>query len=124
MITTNEEAYVPEGLDNFYQYMSLFDEVKVMPTKAEGATIPSELAGTPNWVTIEHHSNIFPNLRMEGFFDPAGPLEFSEKADDAPLVTWTHTFFIHRSVPSFNTAAFEQMKGMFVEGITALNRRG
>ena len=59
MIEEGDQVYLPEGLDNFYEFMSILDEEKQLKD------------GSPNFVVIEHHSNIYPSLILRGFFDPA-----------------------------------------------------
>jgi len=88
------DLYVPEGLDNFYQFMSIVDEKKMLDD------------GTPNFITITHHSAIFPNLQLIGFFDPSSPITVSESVDEPSLITWSAKFLVHNSEPRFNNAQF------------------
>jgi hypothetical protein len=101
MIEKGDDVYLPEGLNNFYTYMDLIDEVKLLPD------------GSPNWITIVHHSNIFPSLYLEGFFDPATPLTFDETAEAASLVEWQGKFLIHYSNPAFNSTSFSNFSNIF-----------
>lgn len=90
------DLYTPEGLDNFYQFMSIIDEKKMLDD------------GTPNFITINHHSAIFPNLSLTGFFDPSSAITVSESVDEPSLITWSAKFLVHTSVPRFNNAQFAQ----------------
>jgi hypothetical protein len=86
--------YTPEGLDNFYQFMSIIDEKKMLDD------------GTPNFITIVHHSAIFPNLSLTGFFDPSSPITVAESVEDPSLISWSAKFLVHTSTPRFNSAQF------------------
>ena len=88
-----DAMYVPSGLNNFYEFMSLIDEDKMLAD------------GTPNFITIQHHSAAFPNLTLTGFFDPSKGVGIKETAGDSVL-TWDHSFFIHDSIPKMNSASF------------------
>jgi hypothetical protein len=89
------DVYMPEGLDNFYHFMSLVDETKILT--------PS---GNPNFVTITHHSEVFPSLILTGFFDPSTPITVSESTEDTAHITWEAKFLVHYSEPRFNSASF------------------
>jgi hypothetical protein len=93
------KLYVPEGLDNFHQFMSIVDEKKMLSD------------GTPNFITITHHSAIFPNLSLTGFFDPSSPITVSESVEEPSLITWSGKFLVHTSEPRFNSAAFAKTFG-------------
>ena len=96
--------YVPEGLDNFHQFMSIVDEVKMLDD------------GTPNFITISHHSAIFPDLSLTGFFDPSSPITVSESAEDPSLFSWSGKFLVHTSEPRFNSKNFQKHFGLVFKG--------
>jgi len=113
---------VPEGLCNFYEFMSLVDEVKVLED------------GRANLVYIDYNSLIFPRIRLWGFFTPNG-ISFSDKANDPAQVTaWTASFTVYKSYPKLGRAislaitsgrqAGKGLKRTFqVAGYPYLNRR-
>jgi hypothetical protein len=97
------QVYLPKGLDNFYQFMALYDEKKILAD------------GTPNFVTITHHSQTFPNLTLTGFFDVGTPVTITDNTDNISEVSWSAKFFIHTSSPRFNSANFAQTFGTVFE---------
>lgn len=79
---------VPDGLNNFYEFLALVDEVKVLDD------------GRANLVYIDYNSLIFPRIRLWGFFTPNG-ISFSDKASDPAQVSeWTASFTVYKSWPS------------------------
>jgi len=82
----------PEGLCNFYEFMALVDEVKVLKD------------GRANLVYIDYNSLVFPRIRLWGFFTPNG-ISFSDRASDPAQVTaWTASFTIYKSQPKLGRA--------------------
>lgn len=88
-----EPLYIPSGVDNFLEFMSLHDEVKILAD------------GTPNFIRINHHSALFPNLTLIGFFDATKDIAIKETAGDS-VIKWEGTFFCHDSIPSFNSSSW------------------
>jgi hypothetical protein len=83
---------VPEGLNNFYEFMALVDEVKVLDD------------GRANLVYIDYNSLIFPKIRLWGFFTPNG-ISFSDKASNPATVnSWTASFTVYKSEPNLGRA--------------------
>jgi len=83
---------VPEGLCNFYEFMALVDEVKVLDD------------GRANLVYIDYNSLIFPRIRLWGFFTPNG-ITFSDNASNpAQVSAWTASFTVYKSLPSLGRA--------------------
>lgn len=83
----NPRGVVPEGLNNFYEFMSLVDEVKVLDD------------GRANLCYIDYNSLIFPSIRLWGFWQPKG-ISFSDSATDHAQVTnWTASFTVYKSFP-------------------------
>ncbi len=81
---------VPPGLMNFYRFMELLDQ-------------PSLLGSFENRHVLVHHSRVFPNLCLEGYFLEDG-FSFSESAQDGNRLQWSATFQIYRSTPPLNNA--------------------
>jgi hypothetical protein len=83
---------VPDGLDNFYEFMALVDEVKVLDD------------GRANLVYIDYNSLIFPKIRLWGFFTPNG-ISFSDKSSNPATVnSWTASFTVYKSEPNLGRA--------------------
>lgn len=83
----NPRGVVPEGLDNFYEFMSLVDEVKVLDD------------GRANLCYIDYNSLIFPSIRLWGFWQPSG-IAFSDSATNhAQVNSWTASFTVYKSFP-------------------------
>ncbi len=113
---------VPEGLCNFYEFMALVDEVKVLDD------------GRANLVYIDYNSLVFPRIRLWGFFTPNG-ISFSDRADNhAQVNDWTASFTVYKSQPKLGRAislaitsgrqAGQDLKTTFrVAGYPYLNRR-
>jgi len=97
------EPAVPEGLNNFYEFMSLVDEVKVLDD------------GRANLVYIDYKSLIFPKIRLWGFFTPDG-ISFSDKsANPATVNSWTASFTVYKSDPELGRAIATR-NGAIVDG--------
>lgn len=90
-VRTMVEFNPPPGIQNFYDFIALMDEDKIMPD------------GSPNFVVIEYRSNVFPQLEMHGFFTPDG-ISWDENAENPNQVTWQVTFNCRRTVPAINDA--------------------
>ncbi len=94
------EPVVPEGLNNFYEFMALVDEVKVLDT------------GRANLVYIDYNSLIFPKIRLWGFFTPNG-ISFSDKASNPATVnSWTASFTVYKTEPNLGRAIATASGGM------------
>jgi len=106
----SNQTFEPEGIQNFYEYMSIYDEEKVLSTGVN--------AGSPNFVIIRQHSYIYPNLLLEGFFDPTQPISYTESSKESPMITWQGRFLVHDSFPPFNSLAFQKTFGtQFLSGV-------
>jgi hypothetical protein len=83
----NPRGVVPEGLNNFYEFMSLVDEVKVLDD------------GRANLCYIDYNSLIFPSIRLWGFWQPSG-ISFSDSAENhAQVNSWSASFTVYKSFP-------------------------
>lgn len=98
-----EAPQIPPGLNNFYKYLGLIDQ---------GA-----LAGTgANYHIVVYHSRVFPQLWLEGFFDPQNSAAFGESADNGNTVTWQATFICTRTVPRLSSTSV--MQGLYTDWLT------
>jgi len=78
---------ITPGLNNFYEFMSLVDEVKVLDD------------GRANLCYIDYNSLVFPKIRLWGFWQPSG-ISFSDKAENhAQVNNWTASFTVYKSFP-------------------------
>jgi hypothetical protein len=83
----NPRGTIPEGLDNFYEFMSLVDEVKVLDD------------GRANLCYIDYNSLIFPQIRLWGFWQPNG-ISFSDSSTNhAQVNEWSASFTVYKSFP-------------------------
>lgn len=83
---------IPEGLVNFYEFMALVDEVKVLDD------------GRANLCYIRYNSLIFPSITLWGFWQPSG-ISFSDRADNhAQINNWTASFTVYKSTPEIGRA--------------------
>ncbi len=85
---------VPEGLNNFYEFLQLVDEQKILNTPGQEGDI--------NFVYIVYNSRIFPNLTLSGLFTPDG-VSWTDTADDPNNInSWTANFTVYDSFPRLN----------------------
>lgn len=88
------EPVVPEGLDNFYRFLELVDEQKILDEEGQ--------EGDVNFVYIIYNSRMFPNLTLAGLFTPAG-VSWTDSSDDPNQInSWTAGFTIYDSYPRLN----------------------
>ena len=87
------QPVVPEGLDNFYEFLALVDEQKILSN------------GAINYVYIMYNSRMFPNLTLAGLFTPDG-VSWTDSSDDPNQVTgWGANFTVYDSYPRMNDLA-------------------
>jgi hypothetical protein len=102
---------VPPGLMNFYEYIELKDEPKILDT------------GAANYVSIIACSPMFPQIVLQGYINPEG-FSFSENADDLGGVTWNDSFTIVHTYPEMRAsnlqAVFQSFSGQ--DAVTNLLR--
>jgi hypothetical protein len=117
---------IPTGLNNFYEFMSLVDEVKVLDD------------GRANLCYIDYNSLIFPRIRLWGFWQPSG-ISFSDTTSNhAQVNNWTASFTVYKSFPELGrtlatqnqtttdgSLAGQSLRSMFNSraGFTFSNRR-
>jgi hypothetical protein len=83
---------LPEGLCNFYEFIALVDEVKVLDD------------GRANLCYIQYNSLIFPSITLWGFWTPNG-ISFSDSAENhAQVNNWTASFTVYKSTPELGRA--------------------
>ncbi len=85
--TSETQPRVPPGLSNFYQFLSLVDEQKILDD------------GTINFVYIMYNSRIFPNLTLAGLFTPEGVSWTDTSQDPNQVDSWSANFTIYDSYP-------------------------
>jgi hypothetical protein len=78
---------ITEGLNNFYEFMSLVDEVKVLDD------------GRANLCYIDYNSLIFPKIRLWGFWQPTGISFADSAANHAQVNNWSASFTVYKSFP-------------------------
>jgi hypothetical protein len=84
------EPAVPPGLDNFYEFLSLVDEQKILD------------GGDINFVYIVYNSRIFPSITLAGLFTPEG-VSWTDSSDDPNQVnSWTANFTVYDSFPKLH----------------------
>lgn len=101
-----------QGLNNFYQFLSLVDASKIKN-------------GQANLVHILYRSRIFPSMVISGFFDPQSVVKFSDNSDNPfQINSWSTTFTIYRTVPAYNDWAklAQQFRDEFQSGGDPFNR--
>jgi len=84
------EPMVPPGLDNFYAFLALVDEQKILPE------------GDINYVYWIYNSRIFPSITFTGLFTPDGA-NWTDSADNPNQInSWSATFTVYDSYPRLN----------------------
>lgn len=91
------QIVTPPGLLNFYEYLEIKDERKILDT------------GQPNFVSIIACSPVFPQIVLKGYFNPEG-FSFSESADDIGSVQWEDSFTILHTYPELRAS---QLRSVF-----------
>jgi hypothetical protein len=117
---------ITEGLNNFYEFMSLVDEVKVLDD------------GRANLCYIDYNSLIFPKIRLWGFWQPTGISFADSAANHAQVNNWSASFTVYKSFPELGrtiatnnqsivdgSLAGQSLRSMFNHrsGFTYSNRR-
>jgi hypothetical protein len=88
---------LPPGLDNFYKFLSLIDQTSLNGTGA-------------NYHVIVHHTRLFPQVWIEGFFDPQGP-NWAESSESGNSARWNCPFMVHRTVPKLSN--YQLMRAVY-----------
>ncbi len=88
----NTLVQLPLGLMNFYEFMEILDQRKVL---SDGRT---------NFVYIMYSSMTFPRMILRGFFMPEQGVSFTENADGGAEIKWSATFKVVSTYPKFQSA--------------------
>jgi hypothetical protein len=78
---------VPPGLQNLYDFIELIDQ----PILERGKEME-------NRHILFYRTQVFPQLRVEGYFTPEG-ISFTESVDNANRLTWTAQFEVYKTTP-------------------------
>jgi len=90
---------VPPGLDDFYLFLGLLNEQKLLDD------------GRENWHVIIHTSPVFPSIFMKGWFTPEG-VTWAEASDSGFGLQWQATMEVHQTIPAIhNPTALRNMFG-------------
>ena len=90
-VSAQQQPKIPPGLGNFYEFLNLLDQPKL-------------LSAYENRRVIIMHTRVFPVLRLEGFFTE-DPVTFSESDRNANMLTWTATFQVYATYPKITNAS-------------------
>jgi hypothetical protein len=84
------------GIVNFYDFMQIVDAPKL--TVGDSKNPPRT-----NLVSIQYHSNLFPNLTLLGMFDSSGIKFTDSSASPATVTGWSIDFIVYDTVPKMAT---------------------
>lgn len=98
MVAERDNIIMPAGLHNFYMFMNLLDQPALGGSQA-------------NYHIVVYHSRIFPELWMEGWFQPEG----INWRDEGNFVNWEATFLVVRTVPQLSN--FDLMHGLYTDWV-------
>lgn len=90
METGTSDLKIPPGLHNFYTFLELVDEQKIIST--------GDGFGQTNFVYIWYNSLIFPQITLAGLFTPEGP-SWTDGSQDPANMTWSANFTVYHSYP-------------------------
>jgi hypothetical protein len=77
---------VPPGLDDFYLFMQLLNEPKLLES------------GRENWFIIVHTSPVFPSITLKGWIVPDS-VTFPETAESGYGIQWNASLEVHQMTP-------------------------
>ena len=92
------ENRVPPGLDDFYLFLGLLNEQKLLED------------GRENWHVVIHTSPVFPTILLKGWFTPDG-VTWAETSESGFGLQWTATMEVHRTVPPIHNPS--ELRKMF-----------
>lgn len=93
------ERDVPPGLDDFYLFLGLLNEQKLLED------------GRENWHIVIHTSPVFPTIFLKGWFTPDG-VTWAESAESGFGLQWSATMEVHQTVPAIHDpSALRKMFG-------------
>jgi len=88
--SSETQPRVPGGLQNFYEFLQLVDEQKILDD------------GTINYVYIMYNSRIFPEITLAGLFTPDGTSWTDSSNDPNQIGSWSARFTVYDSFPRLN----------------------
>lgn len=93
------ENDVPPGLDDFYLFLGLLNERKLLED------------GRENWHIVIHNSPVFPTIFLKGWFTPDG-VTWAEAAESGFGLQWSASMEVHETVPAIHDpSALRKMFG-------------
>ena len=96
------QPLVPPGLYNFYSFLDLVDEQRIISDPND----PN--FGRMNLVYVIYNSNIFPQLTLSGIFTPDG-VSFADEASEPNMVnSWTANLVVYNTSPRLHSTALVQ----------------
>jgi len=101
-------AGVPEGLENFYQFLDIIDEDKIGTDGGLSYT---------NYATLYMNTLVFPSLVLKGFF--TNNIQWNENAETPSDFFWQGTMTIHETVPKIGVGQFIQLMKSYKNNIKA-----
>lgn len=97
--TSESEPRVPPGLFNFYEFLQLVDEQKILQEIRGPDGDIEQAGGDINLVYIMYNSRMFPSITLAGLFTPDG-VSWTDSSDSPNEVTnWSANFTIYDSYP-------------------------
>lgn len=88
-----ERPLIPPGLFNFYSFLDLMDEQRIL-TDPKDPTF-----GQQNLVYLFYNSNIFPQLTLRGTLTPEGTSWTDAASDPFQVDNWNASFTVHETSP-------------------------
>jgi hypothetical protein len=93
---------VPPGLDDFYLFLQLLNEPRLLEN------------GQENWHIIVHNSPIFPSIMLKGWFNPDG-VSWPEQSESGYGIQWTSQMEVTSTIPKlWDTPGLQAMFGVFL----------
>jgi len=84
------EPELPSGLKNFYEFLDLVDEQKILDS------------GDVNFVYLVYNSRIFPSITLAGLFTPEG-VSWTDSSDNPnQIMSWSANFTVYDSYPKMS----------------------
>ena len=100
---TREKVSIPQGVWNFYMFLALVDEQKILED------------GTQNLIYLYYHSNTFPAIILSGLFNPSNGISFTDSSNTPNGLEWNATFTVYNSTPQLGSDGFDRLRQDFVK---------
>jgi hypothetical protein len=92
---------IPPGLDDFYLFLKLLNEPRLMES------------GQENWHIVVHTSPVFPSIMLKGWFNPEG-VGWPESSETGYGIQWTCSMEVSETIPKlWDTPGLQAMFGVF-----------